>query len=699
MSSASSSLADLLIKQCTSTTSLRKARQLHALILTSIPITLHTPYTYNNIISMYAKCGSPEDSHNVFDKMPERNIISYSALIAAYSRSPNNAHLAFDLLSQLHATDGFRLYSSTFTGLLQASLCMGDYVLGSALHCQGVKFGFLDDKYVQTSLLSLYLNCKDMECAKKVFYDNKFKDTVAWNTIINGFMKSEKILQGMHYFGNMVRSGARPCKFTYSTMLNACSKLGDYDIGRVVHARVILGGTIADLPLYNALLDMYCTCGDTRTACTVFSRIENPDSVSCNSMIAGYAGNGDGEKVMDMFVRFWQISTEKPDEYTFAAVISATGSFPSTSYGKLLHAQVTKIGLQRSVYVGSTLVSMYFKNGDSASAEGVFNTLLKRDVVLWTDMIAGYSRLAEGENAIRFFTGMLEEGHKPDGFTLSSVLSACADLAAELQGEMIHSQAIKRGYDVEMSVSGSLIDMYAKIGHLKAAEVIISQVKKPDLKCWNSILGGYGNHGKVIEAFKVFDKIIKLGLCPDRVTYLSILGACSHCGLVNEGRYLWSLMLETGLTPGPKHYSCMISLLTRAGLLVEAEQMIIESPYSSENLEMWRTLLSSCVRNRNVEIGIRAAQQILCIDDEDRATNLDLDCQIRLVLGEKENLVTTVTLPYLGRTNLLGQVRPPEITEDNQKSDRNGMVTLKILVAIAVVHLWYCGPLHKEEGN
>ncbi|KAL1809874.1 hypothetical protein ACET3Z_026864 [Daucus carota] len=470
--SSVSSLADLLILKCTSATSLRQARILHARILTSIPITLHTPFTYNNIISMYAKCGSPGDSHHVFDKMPQRNIISYSALVSAYSRSPHNAHLAFKLLSQLHSTDCFRPNSPMFSGLLQASLCMGDYVLGSELHCQVLKFGFLDDKYVQTSLLSLYVHCKDMGCAKRVFFYNNYKDTVAWNTIINGLMKNEKISQGMQYFCNMVRSGERPCKFTYSTMLNACSKLGDYDIGRLIHAHVILSGTTADLPLYNALLDMYCACGDVQTACTVFSRIEIPDSVSCNSMIAGYAGKGDGGKVMDMFVRFWQISTEKPDEYTFAAVISATGSFPSITYGKLLHAQVTKIGLQRSVYVGSSLVSMYFKNGDSDSAEGVFNTLLERDVVLWTDMIIGYSRQSEGENAIRFFSGMLEEGYKPDGFTLSSVLSACADLAARLQGKTIHSLAIKAGYDVEMSVSGSLIDMYAKIGNLEAAEAL-----------------------------------------------------------------------------------------------------------------------------------------------------------------------------------------------------------------------------------
>lgn len=554
--------------------------------------------------------------------MPQRTLVSYNALIAAYSRSPHNAHLAFDLFSELQITDRLTPNGLTFTSLLQAASCLEQHSLGSSLHSIGVKSGFLDDIRVQTSLLGLYSNCGDLECAKKVFCFIIDKDVVAWNSIIYGFMKNEKIAEGLHYFGNMVRSGATPCQFTYSVVLNACSRLGDYDTGQLTHAQVIATGIPADLPLHNALLDMYCSCGDKQTALTVFSRIENPDLVSWNSMIAGYSGDGDGEKIMDIFVRFWRTSFAKPDEYTFAAVINATGSFAALRYGKPLHAQVTKTGFHSSVYVASTLISMYFKNGETDSAQKIFCFLVEKDVVLWTDMITGYSRIDDGESAIRCFHGMLQEGHKIDSFALSSATSACADLAILMQGEMIHSQAVKTGYDVEMSVSGSLIDMYAKIGHLQAAELILSQVSRPDLKCWNSILGGYGHHGKVNEAFEVFDEIRKHGLTPDRVTFLSLLAACSHCGLVDKGKYLWTQMKATGITPGPKHYSCMISLLSRAGLLVEAEEMITESPFCDDYLEMWRTLLSSCVGNRNLRIGLHAAEQILSIDAGDRATTV-----------------------------------------------------------------------------
>ncbi|CAK9185442.1 unnamed protein product [Ilex paraguariensis] len=616
-----SSLLTFLIQKCSATTFLPKARQLHALILISTPTNLKSPYLDNNIISMYARCGSLIDSQLLFDKMPHRTLVSYNALMAAYSRTHTRAHLVFNLLKQLE-DDSLRPNGSTFTSLLQASSWFEDRLLGLALHSHVAKFGCLNDVCVQTSLLLVYLIFEDLESAKEIFIHIGHKDAVAWNSIIFGFMKNGNVKEGLGLFGNMVSSGAVPTQFTYSMVLNACSRLRDYDTGQLAHAQVIVSGATFDLPLQNALLDMYFSCGDLNTAFSVTSRIENPDLVSWNSMIAGYSENGDGERAMDVFVQLSRTPFAKPDGHTFAAVISATAAFPASNYGKPLHAQVKKAGFGRSVYVGSTLISVYFNNGETELAERVFTSISEKDVVLWTDMIAGYSRAGDGESAIKFFCGMSQEGHKIDSFALSSVLSACAELATLKQGEMIQAQAVKTGYDVEMSVCGSLIDMYAKIGDLQPAELIISQVTNPDLKCWNALLGGYGLHGKAEEALRVFSEIPKHGLRPDQVTFLSMLSACGHCGLVDMGKFLWTHMKELGLRAGPKHYSCMVSLLSRAGLLEEAEKMIIASPFVDNYLELWRTLLSACVLTRNTKIGIHAAEQVLSISTEDSATNV-----------------------------------------------------------------------------
>ncbi|KAK7307595.1 hypothetical protein VNO77_40798 [Canavalia gladiata] len=612
-----------MLQKCSTVTSLREARQLHALILTTATAThSQSPFVYNNILSMYARCGSLTDSHLMFDKMPHRTLVSYNALLAAYSRSrvsPNHAISALELYTQME-TKGLRPSGMTFTSLLQASSLLEHWWLGSLLHAKGFKLGFLHDICVQTSLLNMYSNCRDLSSAESVFWDMVERDEVAWNSLIVGYLKNDKIKEGVWLFIAMMKVGFIPTQFTYCMALNACSRLKDYRSGRMIHAHVILGNVPLDLHLQNALVDMYCNAGNTQTAFRIFSRIENPDLISWNSMIAGYSENGDGEKAMSLFVLLRGLCFPKPDDYTYAGIISAIGAFPSYGYGKPLHAQVIRTGFVNSMFVGSTLVSMYFENHESEAAQRVFYSISVKDVILWTEMITGYSKMTDGFSAIRCFFEMVHEAYEVDDYVLSGVLSACADLAILRQGEIIHCYAAKLGFDVKMSVSGSLIDMYAKNGCLEAAYMVFSQVSGPDLKCWNSMLGGYSHHGMVEEALKLFEEILEQGLVPDQVTFLTLLSACSHSRLVEQGKFFWNYMNSIGLIPGPKHYSCMTTLLCRAALLEEAEEIINKSPHIEDNLELWRTLLSACVVNKNLKVGIHAAEEVFRSKADDGPT-------------------------------------------------------------------------------
>ncbi|KAE8703786.1 salicylic acid-binding protein 2-like [Hibiscus syriacus] len=481
---------------------------------------------------MYSRCNSLSEAKKIFDKTPNRNVVSYNALISAYSRAPNHSNLAFRLVPQM----GFKCLSpngATFTSLLQAALLVEDRLIGSSLHALLVKFGFLCDVCVQIALLGMYSNCGDSESANAIFACIDGRDVVAWNSTIFGNLRNGKIKEGLAFFFDMIKFGVSPTPFTYSTVLSACGKVGNYDWGIAIHARIVVSNIVVDLPLQNALLDMYFNCE-----------------------------HGDDIRAMELFVKLKGIPFLKPDEYTFASVISATSALLASDYGKPLHGQVTKSGMESSVFVGTTLVSMYFKNSDSESAEAAFSMILKKDVVLWTEMIMGYSRMADG--------------------------------------------AIKSGCKVEMSVCGSLINMYAKNGNLQAATSIFSLLSYPDLKSWNAILGAYSLHGMAEDAMKLFDDILKHELKPDQVTFLSLLSACNHSGLVKRGKFFWAYMKENGCTAGPKHYSCMVSLLCRAELLDDAEKMIKDSPYSEERLELWRTLLSSGLTFRNLEKGVHA---------------------------------------------------------------------------------------------
>lgn len=611
-------LCEPLLQKCASAATLEVARRLHALVLTTHAV---SPYVNNNLLSMYARCGSLDRAREVFDRMPQRNVVSYNALISAYSRVPGRALSAVGLFARL-GDEGLRPNGLTFTSLFQACSLLEDRFTSSLLHSHVVKCGFADNICVQTAILGVCSSCGDLESAGNVFRCIADKDAVAWNSMIFGSLKNDRIRDGLRIFREMLASGVSPTQFTYSIVLNACAKLEHHTYGRIIHGRAVVSGITFDLPMENALLDMYLNCGDISSAQTIFDRVQNPDIVSWNSLISGYTENGHGEVAIEIFIQLRRHSFPKLDEYTLAAAVSATGTFLVNDCGKALHGQVIKAGFESSFYVGTTLISMYFTNGENGYAHNVFHSLPEKDVVIWTEMITAHSKMADSETAIKYFYEMYEEGHKTDSFALSGALSACADLTVLKQGEMIHSLAVKSGSDVDMAVCGGLVDMYAKNGNLKASELIYSDVSNPDLKCYNSMLRGYGYHGLAEKALGLFDEILMSGLLPDQVTFLSALSACNHSCLVNEGKILWNCMRNFNLSPGSKHYSCMVSLLSRAGLLEEAEEMINKSPFYDDHLELWRTLLSSSVNYQNFRMGIRAAEHVLSLDMEDIATHI-----------------------------------------------------------------------------
>ncbi|KAL6844379.1 hypothetical protein ACP4OV_026052 [Aristida adscensionis] len=606
---------------------LRRARALHALLVVSALPSAPAPATFlvNQLLALYSRLAAVHDAVALLRSTPRPSVVSFNTVLSGLSRAPRHAPHAFPLFRGLYASV-LRPTAPSLCAVLRAAGALRDGRAGAAAHAQALALGFLASDIVPTALLQMYSACGSPWDATQVFDEMTTRDVVAWNCVMHCDVRYGYLERALENFSLMVRTGLMPTESTLSAVLSGCGRTRDSRHGRALHGWVVKSEELdPDLPLQNALLDMYCCCGDMGTALHVFKRIETPDLVSWNTLIAGFSGLSDGWSAMDAFVQLKAVSFSErlvPDEYTFAAVVSAAAALPSTCSGKPLHAEVIKVGLESNIFVGNTLINMYFTNEDPGSAQILFDSLRVKDVIMWTEMVAGHSALGEGEVSLKYFTSMLEEGHKVDNFSLSSALNSAADLAGLKQGEMLHAQVVKSGFQGNICVCGSLVDMYAKNGALGCAYSVFCTIPKPDLKCWNSMIGGYGNHGDSEMAFKIFGEMIRDGLQPDHVTYISLLSACSHCGLVEKGKFYWFCMMTDGIVPGFKHYTSMVSLLSRVGLLEEAVDLVNKSPSAKRYPELWRIILSSCVTFKDLSIGVDAADRALEQDPDDISTHI-----------------------------------------------------------------------------
>ena len=90
-----------ILRACASIVSLGQGKQLHACIIK----TENEPNIVleSALVDMYVKCDTIEDARQAFDKMPERNIVSWTAIIVGYGRHGDSKEVfvLFEQMQQL----------------------------------------------------------------------------------------------------------------------------------------------------------------------------------------------------------------------------------------------------------------------------------------------------------------------------------------------------------------------------------------------------------------------------------------------------------------------------------------------------------------------------------------------------------------------------------------------------------------------
>jgi pentatricopeptide repeat protein len=112
---------------------------------------------------------------------------------------------------------------------------------------------------------------------------------------------------------------------------------------------------------------------------------------------------------------------------------------------------------------------------------------------------------------------MQQEGVQPDSVTFVGVLNACASLVALEEGRCAHKQIIQNGWDSDVFLGNSLVDMYAKCGSMEDAWRVFNKMPSRGVISWNAILGGCAMHGHGKEALKHFEQMCE-GVHPDDIT-------------------------------------------------------------------------------------------------------------------------------------------------------------------------------------
>ncbi|KAK1668188.1 hypothetical protein QYE76_056347 [Lolium multiflorum] len=192
----------------------------------------HT-HVATTLVDCYAKLGVVAYAETIFFAMPERNIVSWSAMIACYAKNERPGD-AIELFKEMIASDA-GLVPNPITIVSVLNACAGVNALdhGKLLHAYILRRGFDSLVSVLNALMAMYMRCGRLEVGRRIFnWMGKRRDVVSWNSLISGY--------GMHGFGReavqvfeeMVRAGLSPNIITFISVLGACSHAGLVDEGK-----------------------------------------------------------------------------------------------------------------------------------------------------------------------------------------------------------------------------------------------------------------------------------------------------------------------------------------------------------------------------------------------------------------------------------------------------------------------------------
>jgi pentatricopeptide repeat protein len=381
----------------------------------------------------------------------------------------------------------------------------------------------------------------------------------------------------------MITEHVKPDEVTMIGVVSACAQLESLKLGREIHRYIEESGLNLKISLVNALMDMYVKCGDLEAGKVLFDNMRKKTVVSWTTMIVGYAKNGlldmAGKLFHDMpeknvvawnamigscvqanlsfealeLFREMQLSNMKPDKVTMLHCLSACSQLGALHTGMWTHNYIKKHNLSLDVALGTALIDMYAKCGNMTKALQVFNEMPRRNSLTWTAIIGGLALYGNVNDAIFYFSKMIDSGLMPDEITFLGVLTACCHGGLVEEGRKYFDQMKSRfNLSPQPKHYSCMVNLLGRAGLLEEAEELIKTMPmEADAMVWGALFFACGIHRNLLIGERAASKLLDLDP-HDSGIYVLLANMYREAGKWEEAQNIRKMMMERGVekTPG-----------------------------------------------------------------------------------------------------------------------------------------------------
>lgn len=392
------------------------------------------------MMGMYGSCGEISCAEQLFDEMPQRDLVMWNSLIASYAQKG----LLLKSLAGLGDMVKSNMRPNGVTAVSVLSCCSSLKALkeGRIVHGFLITNLISFDVFVDNALIGMYSNCGDSSKAIHIFRSMPQRNVVSWTLMIKGYINNNHPQEALNLLIKMESENIKPDEVTMLAFISMFAKLGSFEYAAQIEHYLEKNMISKESnSIANALMDMHAKCGNMKKACQIFDGIVQKTLVSWTTIINGLARHGHGVPAL---VRFTQMQREgfKPDSVIFLTILSACSHAGLVDEGRKCFESMIEdyhIGPWMEHY--GCMVDLLCRAGLVNEAFDFAEAMpLKPDSVVWRILLGACQRRGNIELASRVSKLLHEAGPRSvEDYVLLSNSHAAMEgwnEVQELRGEM-----------------------------------------------------------------------------------------------------------------------------------------------------------------------------------------------------------------------------------------------------------------------
>lgn len=299
------------------------AKQMHSRIMECGPVSGVT--IGNALIKMYGRCHSVDNALKMFEGMVERDIVSWTAIIAVHAQH-SKGRKALELFDQMQQK-GFQPNKITFVCILDACASSSAIATGEHIHDLIVHNSLELDVVIGTALVNMYGKCGQLYSARCIFDRMTVRNLLSWTAIVAIYAHHGNGKEAVRLFEMMEEEGFSADDVALLSILAACSHSGLVNEGSLFFAKILKSGNISpNVEHYDCMIDLLGRAGRLNEAELLVRDMPfEPTAVSLTSLLGSCRQKGDLQRGERAAMRVLDLDSKDSAPYVVLSNIYACG--------------------------------------------------------------------------------------------------------------------------------------------------------------------------------------------------------------------------------------------------------------------------------------------------------------------------------------------------------------------------------------